>query len=86
MADLGSRKTIHSADYARIVALLRETRERAGLSQAELARRMDRPRTFITKCELGERRLDLLEWLNLCRACGVEPSSFLARLALTKQG
>ncbi len=76
----GSRKTIYSPEYEQIVALLREVREQAGLSQAELAERLQRPRTFVTKCELGERRIDLLEWLRFCRACKVEPSEFLLRL------
>lgn len=80
VAERGSRKTIYSPGYERIVALLRQTRTDAGLSQAELARRLERPRTFVTKCELGERRLDLLEWLEFCRACGVEPAVFLAQL------
>ena len=76
----GSHKTIYSPEYDRIVAVLREIREQAGLSQAELAKRLLRPRTFVTKCELGERRIDLLEWLRFCQACQVEPAEFLARL------
>lgn len=84
MPPSGSRKTIYSPEYERIVALLRETREQAGLSQAELAERLQRPRTFVTKCELGERRIDLLEWLRFCQACEVEPAAFLA--ALQKSG
>lgn len=76
----GSRKTIYSPEYDRIVGLLREIREQAGLSQAELAEQLQRPRTFVTKCELGERRIDLLEWMRFCQACKVEPSEFLLRL------
>ena len=76
----GSRKTIYSPEYDRIVALLREIREAAGLSQASLAKQLQRPRTFVTKCELGERRIDLLEWLRFCQACQVEPAEFLTRL------
>ena len=76
----GSRKSIYSPDYERIVALLREVREQAGLSQAGLAALLERPRTFVIKIELGERRIDLLEWLRFCQACKVAPSKFLARL------
>lgn len=82
MPAAGSRKTIYSPDYERIVALLREIREQAGLSQAELARILDRPRTFVTKCELGERRIDLLEWLKVCKACGTTPEKFLRKLSI----
>ena len=80
MPQPGSRKSIYSPDYERIVALLREVRERAGLSQAELAARLQRPRTFVTKIELGERRIDLLEWLDFCRACDTTPAEFLSGL------
>ena len=80
MPSPGSRKTIYSPEYERIVALLRQIREQAGLSQAELAKRLQRPRTFVTKCELGERRIDLLEWLEFCRACKINPAHFLVQL------
>jgi DNA-binding XRE family transcriptional regulator len=56
--------------------LLRQIRADAGLTQEALAKRLRRPRTYVAKSELGERRLDITELLPYCRACGVEPHEF----------
>lgn len=76
----GGRKSLHSPAYDTILALMRRMRTDAGLTQEELATRLRRPRTYVTKCEIGERRIDLLEWLEFCRACRCDPVLFLARL------
>ena len=75
------RKSLHRPRYRSIVALLKQIRREAGLSQVEVAEKLRRTRTFVTKCELGERRLDVLEWIDYCRVCGVAPGDFLARLS-----
>jgi transcriptional regulator with XRE-family HTH domain len=73
-------KTFHTTAYKRVVASLRRMREDAGLTQAALARRLRRSRTYVTKCELGERRIDVLEWTEFCRACRVEPTNAFEKL------
>lgn len=45
-------------------------RQAAGLSQRELADRLGRERSFVARVELGERRLDVVEFFWYCRACG----------------
>lgn len=80
MVGRNRRKTVHSTGYARVLRLLREMRTDAGLTQDALAKRLRRPRTYVTKCELGERRIDVLEWLQFCRACDSEPTEFLKKL------
>lgn len=80
MPDADGRKSLHRPRYRSIVALLKQIRKEAGLSQVEVAEKLRRTRTYVTKCELGERRLDVLEWLDYCRACGADPVDFLARL------
>lgn len=40
---------------------LREARRQAGLTQVQVAKALGRPQSFVTKCELGERRLDLVD-------------------------
>lgn len=74
------RKSLHRPRYRAILLLLKRMRNEAGLSQEQLAAKLKRPRTYVTKCELGERRLDVLEWLEYCRACGAEPADFLKRI------
>lgn len=45
----------------RFLARLKEARTEAGLTQAEVARRLGKPQSFVSKAETGERRLDFLE-------------------------
>jgi hypothetical protein len=54
-------KSIYSAEYQRLCALLRELRHGAGLTQAQVAERLDEPQSFVSKYEAGERRLDVVE-------------------------
>ena len=54
-------KPIHTLEYRRMLAGLREAREEAGLTQAEVAACFERPQSFVSKCESGERRIDPTE-------------------------
>ena len=64
------RKSLYSREHARLVGLLRELREAAGLTQVELARSLRRPQSFISKYESGQRRLDLVELRVIAEALG----------------
>lgn len=57
----GMRKSLRSPEQLWLQELLRKTREDAELTQAELARRLGKPQSFVSKYECGERRLDLPE-------------------------
>jgi len=72
-------KPILTVQRRRLAALLREVRLDAGLRQIDLARRLHRPQSFVSKCESGERRLDLPELRQVCRALGTPLSAFLRR-------
>jgi transcriptional regulator with XRE-family HTH domain len=54
-------------------------RKGAGLSQEELARRLKRSQSFVAKMETGERRIDVVEFVEIARALGQEPTELLAR-------
>ena len=58
----------------RLVALRTST----GLTQRQLAQRLKVPPSWVAKTELGERRLDVLEFCRLVRACGAVPEAVLA--------
>lgn len=62
-----------------LAARLRIAREAAGLTQAELGGRLAKPQTFVSKIELGERSISLLEAEKLCEVLGIEVSSLLNR-------
>jgi transcriptional regulator with XRE-family HTH domain len=70
----------YSPRYGRFRALLRTVREEAGLTQTALAAKLGKPQTFVSKSELGERRMDFLETLDFCAACGIPVSKFSERL------
>ena len=69
-------KSIYSSEQERLCALLRQIRTDAGLRQADVAKRLDRPQSFVSKYEAGERRLDLVELRQVCEAMGVSLIDF----------
>ena len=72
-------KSIHSPEHNRLTALLRELREQAGLNQADLADRLGVSQTWVSKYELGERRLDLVQLRQVCQALGTTAAELVAR-------
>lgn len=73
-------KSIHSAQYAVLLRLLKQARVDAGISQVQLAKSLSETQSFISKCERGERRLDVIELRSFCRALNVEFADFIKRL------
>jgi DNA-binding XRE family transcriptional regulator len=72
------------SDYKRFCEKLQRARVRAGLTQAELARRLGCPQSVIAKCENGERRVDVVEFVKIGAAIGFDPASFVRHLATKK--
>ncbi|MCF8984649.1 helix-turn-helix domain-containing protein [Pseudomonas syringae] len=73
-------KTIHNARYQVLLDLLLEARNAAGMTQKELAVRLGRPQSFISKTENAERRLDVIEFMDVCRGIGTDPYTLLSKL------
>jgi transcriptional regulator with XRE-family HTH domain len=78
-------RTLRSLEHARLLALLVAVRRERGLTQEALAARLSRPQSFVAKVENGERRIDVVEFLELAAALGTPPDElfrrFLAALA-----
>ena len=72
--------SVHTREYDALRALLREIREAKGVSQEELSERLGRPVTYIGKVELGARRLDVVELLQVCSLLSIEGADFIRRL------
>ena len=70
-------KAIHSAPQDALVRLLREHRERAGLRQSDVADRLSKKQSFVSKYESGERRIDYLEIRQICAAIGIDVVAFI---------
>jgi transcriptional regulator with XRE-family HTH domain len=72
-------KAQHTKAYRPIPGLLREMREKAGLTQRELGERVGEPQSWVHNCEVGNRRVDLAEFVTWCEAAGVAPREGLGR-------
>ena len=79
-------KSIHSVQYAVFLKVLRKARKRAGLTQTELARKIGETQTFVSKCERGERRIDIIELRTFCKAFGTSLSQFVSALERAMKG
>lgn len=73
-------KSIHSKLYHRIVARLRAKREGKGLSQYQLSQILKVQQSYVSKIETCERRLDILELMNICEALGISFIDFVREI------
>lgn len=71
---------MHDSRYASLRALLVAERERAGLTQVDVAGRLGKPQSYVSKYERGERRIDLVEFLDIGRALGADPAEIVQKL------
>lgn len=72
-------KTIYSDSYKDLTTLLREAREKAGITQEQLATALGEDQSFVSKVERRERRLDLEELRRVCSALGVPLAVIIAQ-------
>ena len=70
-------KSLGSPENERLIAWLKQNRKGQGLSMRDLANRLDVPHSFIGKVEQQERRLDVVEYLQYCKALNVPPAEGL---------
>lgn len=73
-------RSVFSDAYATFIAGLVVARKEAGVSQAELARRIGRTQPFVSLVERKVRRLDVIEFLAVARAIGADPAELYGRL------
>lgn len=74
------RVWVTSPSYEAAINHLVEIRKSAGLSQRDLAERLGKPRSFVSKLESRERRLDVVEFIAYAKALGTEPSALMTTL------
>ena len=67
-------KSVHSAGQTAFCELMIRARKAAGLTQHQLARRLRRPQSFVAKYEGGERRVDVVEFIEICKAIEADPN------------
>ena len=71
------RRTTKTDHHLTFRELLLASRKKNGVTQAEVAKRLGRPQSFVAKVENGERRLDVVELVGYARAIGAEPLAIM---------
>jgi transcriptional regulator with XRE-family HTH domain len=70
-------KSVHSAGLTAFCELMIKARKTAGLTQHQLAKRLSKPQSFVAKYEGGERRVDVVEFIEICKAIEADPNKLL---------
>jgi transcriptional regulator with XRE-family HTH domain len=75
-------KSQHTKTYERVAMELKVARVRAKLSQKQAAEKLGESQSFISKIEMGERRVDIVELRDLCHLYGMTLGQFLAQVGI----
>ena len=73
-------KALRSHRHRALCAMLAAARKAAGLSQNDLALRLKTSQTVIARIEIGERRIDVIEFIDLSRALKIDPREIVTQL------
>ncbi|ACC83131.1 helix-turn-helix domain-containing protein [Nostoc punctiforme] len=73
-------KSVFSEEYNRFRQLLIEARKAAKLTQAELSAKLKLPQSYVSKYERGERRLDVIKFLQVAQVLEIDPLAFIEEL------
>ena len=73
-------RSVFTSDYHTFREMLVDARKQTRMTQNQLAARLRRPQSFVSKYERGERRLDVVEFLQIASALGKDPAAFLKQL------
>jgi len=73
-------KSIFTSEYGFVLERLVSARKAAGLTQSQLAQKLGKPQSFVSKIERHERRLDVVEFVVMCKALDIAPQTILADL------
>lgn len=74
-------KSVFTEEYERFRQMLIEARKESGLTQVDIAKRLGKPQSFVSKYERGERRLDVVEFLEVAKAIGADPKAIIDELS-----
>ncbi len=75
------QKSVYTRAYQRLLQELLAQRQAAALTQQDLAEKLGKPQSFVSKFERGERRLDVVEFLDVCRALEADALAILEKVA-----
>lgn len=78
-------KTLGSERHKALINLLIEAREKAGLTQTELAEKIGEYQSFVARLESGQRRVDVVEFLELAEALQLDATAAISKLASIRE-
>lgn len=73
-------QSVFSDRYSQFLVVMTQARKNAGLTQSQLAKRLGKPQSYISKAERGERRVDVIEFLEIADALGKRPVDLISQL------
>ena len=73
-------RSVFTKEYKLFRAMLKQERQKAKLTQDVLCARLGKPNNFVSRYELGERRIDVVEFLEIAEAIGFDPVAFIKNL------
>lgn len=76
-----SRRSLARAEQDRVRQVIAEAREAAGVSQRDLSKRLGESPPYVWSIERGERTVDLVEFMDIAKALGVDPVELFKRVA-----
>ena len=74
------QKSLRTPRQILLQSLLIEARKAKGLTQTELAEKLGKPQSFVAKYENGERRIDVIEFVDIATVLGIEAADILAKI------
>lgn len=74
------KKRVYLAQRTHLTNLLREMRLEAGITPTDLAARIEKDQSYVSRYESGQRRLDVLEVREICQAIGITLEQFAKKL------
>lgn len=77
--------TVHSPEYQDFLQRLQRARTKAGLTQVDVAQRLRKPQSYVSKSESGERRVDVIELLEFLHVYDANPAAFVRGLKPRKR-
>lgn len=73
-------RTLEDPRYARLIEAIKRRRKEAGMTQEQVASIIGKPQSFIAKVEGLERKLDVIEFLDICRAVGIRYQDAISKI------
>ena len=73
-------KSQHNLMYRTLPKLLRDMREKAGLTQRQIGKKLKKPQSWVYNCETANRRVDITEFISWSKACEIDPKKAFSQL------